>query len=114
MPSPAPETKASPEALRAALFEAWLGLNYAYDQLNERDKSTDRDAAIMTPIFDAIRKLTPGIFSIEVYPTLGMRHLEPIGQCSSCLQPINWHEHCEKLPSGNLIHAPKCPAKGGK
>lgn len=112
MPAPTPPT--SPDAIRAALVEAWLGLNYACDQLNARDKSTDRDVAILEPIFDAIRKLTPDVFSIEIYPTLGLRYQEKIGSCASCLQPINWSEHCDKLPSGNLIHAPKCPPKGAK
>jgi hypothetical protein len=107
--APAPN---SPEAIRLALIEAWLGMNYLGDILNGMDAATDRDVAISEPIIRAISQLAPEIYAMDIYATLGARHKEIVGNCATCLAPINWHEPRELLGPGKIAHVRgQCPAK---
>lgn len=106
MTDPKPD---SPEAIREALAEAWLIMNYMGDILNSHDMTTERDEAISTPIFARIRALAPEICKADVYEILGARYVERIGDCKKCLAPINWHEPRELLPGGTVMHVGPCP-----
>lgn len=85
-------------ALREALTEAWIAMNFMGDTLNGMDAVDECGDAVCNPSWERIKQIAPWLEDVDLDAVYRSRHQESIGACIDCGVDIQWCDPYEATP----------------